>query len=307
MQKIRNALTERSDAVPTCDTRGAGDLTGRDGRVPTAAEVARTAVIAVAIALVPQGVWSALIVANLRVVPDVPWAAAVMVLLVAAGAQYLRGAWGPARSAAARCRSLRATIVPLETFAGAWLAGGLAMTALAGGWIVLASITRMPGSVLPDLSHYPRATAVVLVAMGALISPLCEQAGIWGYWQECAERRWPPLTAVLFTALLFAVAPHPPAGAPLLPKLVFFFATGLIFSALAYRMQSILPAIPVHAIGLFVFFLAIWPHDPERRLVLTKGPDEWFWIHVAQTIVCGAIAVWMLSGGRGQSGRLPSP
>jgi len=266
--------------------------------------MARTAVIAVAIALVPQGVWSALIVANLRVLPDVPWAAAVMVLLVTAGAQYLRGAWGPAGSADDRRRSLRARVVSATTFAKAWLGGGLAMMALAGGWIVLASITRMPGSVLPDLSRYSRATALVSIATGALISPLCEQAGIWGYWQECAERRWSGSTAVLSTALIFALAPHPPGGAPLVPKLAFFFATGMTFSVLAYRTQSILPAIPVHAIGLFMFFLAIWPHDPKRRLILTEGPDKWFWIHVAQTIVCGALAVWMLSGSRNQSMRL---
>jgi len=267
-----------------------------DRAVPTTAETVRTGLIAGAIALLPQGVWSALIVGNLRVVPEVPWAAAVMVLLLIAGAQYLRGAWGPARSAGVRRRSLRARIVPIQTFARAWLAGGLAMMALGGGWIVLASITRMPGSVLPDLSRYPRATALISVAAGALISPICEQAGIWGYWQECAERRWSARTAVLSTALLFALIPHPPAGAPFLPKLVFFFATGLTFSALAYRTQSILPALPVHAIGLFAFFLVIWPHDPERRLVFTNGPDDWFWMHVAQTIVCGALAVWVLSG-----------
>jgi len=274
-----------------------------NAQVPTTAAMARTATIAVAIALLPQGVWSALIVANLRVLPGVPWAAAVMVLLLAAGAQYLRGAWGPARSANARRRSLRATVVSRQTVVKAWLAGGLAMMALGGGWIVLASITRMPGSALPDLSGYSRATALVSVAMGALISPLCEQAGIWGYWQECAERRWSAAAAVVSAALIFALLPHPPAGVPFVPKLVFFFATGLTFSALAYHTQSILPAIPVHAIGLFVFFLAIWPHDPERRLILTAGPDGWFWIHIAQTLVCGALAAWILSGLR-QSARL---
>jgi len=268
------------------------------------ATVLRAAAVALLIALAPQGVWSALIVGNLRVVPEVPWAAAVMVLLLTAGAQYLRGAWGPARSAGVRRRSLRARIVPIQTFARAWLAGGLAMMALGGGWIVLASITRMPGSVLADLSRYPRATDLISVAAGALISPICEQAGIWGYWQECAERRWSGFTAVLSTALIFALVPHPPDGAPLVPKLAFFFATGMTFSVLAYRTQSILPAIPVHAIGLFMFFLAIWPHDPERRLILTEGPDKWFWIHVAQTIVCGALAAWMLSGSRNQSMRL---
>jgi hypothetical protein len=131
--------------------------------------------------------------------------------------------------------------------------------------------------------------------MGALISPLCEQAGIWGYWQESAERRWSPATAMVVTALLFALGPHPPAGAPFVPKLLFFFATGLTFSAMAYYTRSILPAIPVHAIGLLVFFVGVWPFDPERPLVLDAGTDAWFWIHVAQLIVFAALASWAFS------------
>ena len=43
--------------------------------------------------------------------------------------------------------------------------------------------------------------------------------------------------------------------------------TGLTFSAMAYFTQSILPAVPVHAIGLLVFFVRVWPSDPERPLV----------------------------------------
>jgi membrane protease YdiL (CAAX protease family) len=261
-------------------------------RSPGSVALIRALVIGIAITLIPQGVWSALIVTNLRFAPGVPWAVPTMALLIAAGAQYLRGAWGPSQSAATRRSSLRATVVSPLMFAWAWLAGGLSMIALGGTWIVLASMTRMPGSVLPDLSKYPKWTAALSVAMGALISPLCEQAGIWGYWQEAAERRWAAATAIVVTALLFALGPHPPAGAPFVPRMLFFFLTGLVFSAMAYLTRSILPAIPVHAIGLFAFFLGVWPHDPERRLLFTAGPDAWFWIHVAQMVVFTALAYW---------------
>src|SRR5476649_572917 len=109
----------------------------------------KAALVALAITLVPQGVWSALIVANLRSVPSIPWSVMVMTALMGMGAQYLRGAWGPSRTAATRRQSLRATVVSRETIAWAWLAGGLSMIALVGFWIVLASLVRMPGSVLP--------------------------------------------------------------------------------------------------------------------------------------------------------------
>jgi membrane protease YdiL (CAAX protease family) len=250
------------------------------------------AVVAIAITLVPQGVWSALIVANLRTVPTIPWSVLVMTVLIGIGAQYLGGRWGPSRTAATRRQLLRATVVSREMFVWAWLAGALSMIALVGVWIVLASFGRMPGSVLPDLLNYPRWTAVLAVAMGTLISPLCEQAGIWGYWQGALERRWSGAMAIVVASVAFALLPHPPAGMAFVPKVMFFFLTGLTFSTMAYLTNSILPAIPVHGLGLLVFFALVWPHDPERRLVATAGTDPWFWIHVAQAIVFAALACW---------------
>jgi hypothetical protein len=145
----------------------------------------------------------------------------------------------------------------------------------------------MPGSVLPDLSRYPWWTALLAVAMGALISPLCEQAGLWGYCQEDAERRWSGTTAIISPA--FALGP-PAAGAAFAPKALFFFLTGPPSPRWLF-LKSILPPFQAHA-GLFTFFVGVWPHDPERRLVLTAGTDAWFWIHVAQAVIFAALACW---------------
>jgi membrane protease YdiL (CAAX protease family) len=208
------------------------------------------------------------------------------------GAQYLRGAWGSSRTAASRRQSLRATVVSWKVFAWAWLAGGLAMIALVGVWILLASLIRMPGSALPDLSAYPRWTIILAVGMGALISPLCEQAGIWGYWQGALERRWSGATAILVTSLVFALLPHPPSGVPFVAKMTFFFLAGLIFSTMTYFTNSIVPGIPVHVFSLLTFFVLVWPRDPERRLISAGGSHAWFWIHVGQVVVFAAFAYW---------------
>jgi membrane protease YdiL (CAAX protease family) len=261
-------------------------------RSPGLIAVAKTAIVALGITLVPQGVWSALIVTNLRIVPSVPWAVLLMAVLMVTGAQYLRGAWGPRSTAASRRQSLRATVVSRETFAWASLGGALSMIALVGVWILLASFIRMPGSVLPDLSAYPRWTVMLSIGMGALISPLCEQAGVWGYGQGALERWSSGVTAVLVASLVFALLPHPPGNVPLVAKVAFFFLAGLIFSTMTCLTDSIVPAIPVHVIGLLVFFVLVWPLDPDRRLVLAAGTDGWFWIHVGQVVVCAALGWW---------------
>jgi membrane protease YdiL (CAAX protease family) len=253
--------------------------------------LAKLALITLGITLVPQGVWSALIVANLRASPAVPWSVLVMAVLLVVLAQYLRGQWGARNTAAARRQSLRATLVSSEAFAWAELAGALSITALVGVWIVLASLIRMPGSVLPDLSRYPWWTAVLAVAMGMMISPLCEQAGIWGYLQAGLEQHVSGTTAIIVTALVFALLPHPPAGMELVPRVLFFFLVGLIFSTMAHLTHSILPGLPVHALGLLVFFVLVWPHDTDRRLVTSVGTDWWFWMHVAQAIVFAGLGL----------------
>jgi hypothetical protein len=50
--------------------------------------------------------------------------------------------------------------------------------------------------------------------------------------------------------------------------------------------------LPVHALGLFTFFVGAWPYDPDRPLVLTAGTNVWFWMHVAQVVICAALACW---------------
>jgi membrane protease YdiL (CAAX protease family) len=254
--------------------------------------LAKLAVVTFAITLIPQGVWSALIVTNLRANPAVPWSVLVMAVLIVAQAQYLRGQWGATNTAAARRQSLRATLVSREAFVWAGVAGALSLTALVGVWIVLASLIRMPGAVLPDLSGYPWWTAVLAVAMGIVISPWCEQAGIWGYLQTGLERQVSGTTAVVVTALVFALLPHPPAGVELVARVLFFFLAGLIFSTMALLTNSILPGLPIHAFALLVFFVFVWPHDADRRLVTRVGTDRWFWIHVAQAVVFAGLGVW---------------
>jgi membrane protease YdiL (CAAX protease family) len=252
--------------------------------------VARAAAFAFAIALVPQGVWSALIVLNVRTSPNVPWAVILMPLLLGTLWLYLDGRWGNSRTREARRRRLRARLVPGRVFAWALLAGGLSLVALTGLWIVLAQFVRMPGSVLPPAGPVSRLMMAVAVAMGAMISPLCEQAGIWGYAQVILERDYRPATAIAISAVLFALLPHPPMQVALIPKFLFFFLTGLTFAVSAYLAGSILPGIIVHALGLFTFFTLIWPGDPGRALVAAGGADAWFWVHVAQVIVCTALA-----------------
>src|SRR5947209_6365005 len=89
------------------------------------------------IALLGQGVWTALVVGNLLTTPAIPWAVVVMAFVLRLMWQYLGGRWWPRSTAAARARLLRANRVTGSVFAWALLAGGLSMAALAEYWVVM--------------------------------------------------------------------------------------------------------------------------------------------------------------------------
>jgi CAAX prenyl protease-like protein len=245
------------------------------------------ALLGVFVALSGQGVWSALIAANLATTPTVPWAVGVMAVVLWLIWQYLGGRWSPHSTADARRRRLRANALPGDVFGWAILAGALSIVALSGWWLLISQVERIAGTVLPDMSKFPWLTTVLAVAMGSLVSPVLEQAGLWGYCQAMLEREFSGPTATVVTAILFALLPHPPMHVVLWPKLVLFFFTGLTFGVVAYLTQSILPGLVVHIFGLLAFFTIVF----RPTTASSTAGDAWLWIHTAQIIVFSALSI----------------
>ena len=94
---------------------------------------------------------------------------------------------------------------------------------------------------------------------------MLEQAGFWGYCQSMLEREFSGATAIVVTAILFALLPHPPMHVVLWPKLILFFFTGLTFGVMAYLTKSILPGLVVHIFGLLAFFTLVFRADVVRQ------------------------------------------
>ena len=246
--------------------------------------------LAFAISTVAGGVWTALLVTNLRASPTVPWSVPAMALLLWLAWSYLGGKGWPHSTSDARRHYLRANRRSAWTYGWSFAAGGLSMVALAGYWIVLFRLVKMRPNALPDVSGYPRMTVALMVLMGSLVAPFMEEAGFRGYFQVALEREFRGAVAVTVSALGFACAHF--AHGILWPKLLVYFLTGLAFGATAYLTNSTRPAILPHMIGDLAFFTLVWPHDARRPLVSDSGTDNWFWIHAAQAIVFTALAVW---------------
>ncbi len=246
-------------------------------------------VLAVAIAILAGGIWSALLIANLRSSPAVPWSVPVMAILLWLMWSYLGGKGWPRSTSEARHQYLRPNKRSAPAYLWSSLAGVLSVVALAGYWIVLFRLVKMPPNALPDMSAYPRVTIALMILMGSLVAPFMEEAGFRGYLQVALEREFRAPVAVVVSSAVFAFT-HFSHGI-FWPKLLVYFLVGIAFGTTAYLTNSTLPAIPPHIIGLLTFFTLVWPHDAARRSVFDSGTDGWFWIHVAQAIVFTIMAV----------------
>jgi membrane protease YdiL (CAAX protease family) len=243
------------------------------------------------IALLGQGVWTFILTINLASSPAIPWAVFIMVPVICLIWLYLGGRGWPRSTSETRRRRLRANPVPPPVFAWALLAGMLSIGALAMCWIVMARTVRMPGNVLPAMSGLPLLTAVLAVAMGALISPILEQAGFWGYCLVMLEEKYTGVVAILITSLIYALGPHSPMGSPWWPRLVFYFLAGLTFSVMSHLTNSLLPGLLVHILGILSFFVLVWPHDATRPLVGVSGVDMGFWVNIGLAVILTVLAV----------------
>ena len=259
--------------------------------------VAGRGALAFVLTLLAGAVWTALLVANLAMTPAIPWAVAVMAVLLWLAWQYLGGRWGPRRTSDTRRRYLRANPVLGRVFAWALITGLLMIVALSGFWIVLFQLVKTPGNPLPDFSRYPLVTRVLVVAMASVVSSIAEEAGLRGYLQVSLEREFPAPVAIVISCLVIAPG-HGLTQGFVWTTLLFYFVADLTFGVTAYLTNSILPGVVVHSMGLVTFFTLVWPNDATRSVVWADGADTWFWIHVGQAIIGAALALlafWQLA------------
>jgi membrane protease YdiL (CAAX protease family) len=249
-----------------------------------------TALFALVLTFVVSGTWAALLLTNLKRSPGIPWAAVVMALVLWAIWSFLQGQWGPAKSREARRSYLRAEPLAWPVAIWAVIAGVLWIIFLAGFWIVMHQLVAAQSNPLPDFSKLSPVMVIVSLLMASISGAVSEEAGFRGFFQGALERRDLGIAAILICSLVMAPI-HALSQGFVWPTILFYLLVDGMLGAMVFITGSIRPGIVVHAIGLFTFFYAVWPHDKERHLIGGAGADGWFWIHAAQAVVFGILSV----------------
>jgi membrane protease YdiL (CAAX protease family) len=251
----------------------------------------RAALIAFVITLIGQTLWGLLALANLRFGVAVPWAPALMVVILAGLMAYLNGAGWPRRTAPARRTLLRLNPIPPACFAQAVLAGVLAVVALGGLWLVTSDLVVLPRGLTPDASGYPIQTVAAILAVACIAAPLSEEAAFRGYAQGMLEKAWGSAPAAIIGASVLFAAVHVIQGFSL-PKLGLYFTAGLIFGAIAYLTNSLWASMVVHSFADLTGFLLLWPHDARPHgMISAGGSDPVFWPALAALVIATPLAL----------------
>src|SRR5258708_21608080 len=266
------------------------DMNGRHSFLTRVPAVVWSGAMAFVLAVGAGGIWTVLLVSNLATSPAIPWAVAVMGLLLWAMWRYLGGRWWPRSTSQARRRHLRARSLPGRVFAWALAAGLLSITALVGYWIVLLQVVKIPTRVLPNFFSYPPLTAILVLIMASLVSSLAEEACFRGYFLGILEQKVSGPLAIVIAALLISPG-HSLTQGFLWPIMLWYFLSDVMFGTMAYLTKSILPSAIVHSIGLLIFFALVWPYDTQRRLVWETGANTGFWIAAVLAIIFTALAL----------------
>jgi len=173
--RFGSILSERIAQSPS------NSMARRGATVARSLKVLRVGLLALVVTTAVSGLWSALVVANLKISPAVPWASPAMAVLLWVMWRYAGGRWWPNQTAHARRLYLRANRVSIRVFMAALVAGACSLVALAGIWIVLFQTGVMRGNRLPDFSQYPLSTVVAVLVTASLVGGLVEEAGFRGY------------------------------------------------------------------------------------------------------------------------------
>ena len=213
--------------------------------------------------------WAILAGINFKVLPQIPWSAAMMALYMWACWQYLRGRGWPRRTSEIRRLGLRAHRVPARIWLWCFLAFGIGWIGLKAFEFLFDEVFRIPQERFPNVAHIPPLTIAAYILMVAIVAGVFEEAGFRGYMQGPLEKRfgpWPSYIGGGVTFWLVHIGNYIGHMGLFLACIWYFVAASVLLGALAYLTGSILPGIAVHTIADAISgFAWWWQSSPTAR------------------------------------------
>jgi len=246
--------------------------------------------------------WALLVGLNLKHRPEIPWAVLLTGPFIWYYWKYVRG-WGwPKSTSIQRSENCRAHDLPADVWAGAIVAGILGLLTLLLFQNIYGRMVTLPTQPGEDLSGVPAFTLFMSLIMSAIVAGITEESGLRGYMQRPLEQRYGPVVAILLTGIVFGLLhfTHREVTYVLMP---WYMGVALVYGALAYITNSIMPGVVLHAGGNMLGAVQLigsnraeWQTSSiPRPLIWESGADASFWLGGLGFVVLAAATVWAYS------------
>ena len=239
-----------------------------------------------------------IVLLNAEFAPSLPWgtfvAAAVMWLLW----KYFSGWGGPISTQEARKILMRSQETSPARRRLAWVAVPGSLICIIGMAIVSSSLIKFPEAsfTLPSfLGDMPPITGFMVILGFSLAAGVSEEAGFRGYLQVPLEKKWGPLPAILFTAVLFWLAHS--SSASFIHRAGMLLGAGVIAGYLSYYSRSLIPAVIVHFLADAIGFVMVagffgLPAIYSTVTIWESGVTSVFLAGVASLLIGGAVCIF---------------
>jgi membrane protease YdiL (CAAX protease family) len=266
-------------------------------RVPVAIRALIVGAIVAAAATYP---WAWLAAANLRHLPDVPWAALVMAAYLCAYFWYVTGRGRPASTAMFRRSNARVRAVSGSAFGMAFIAGVFGLWSSVALLGLIRQLAHQPPPPPSDVVQLSPITVLSFVLMGSIVAGVVEEIAFRGYMQRPLERRYGPAAAIVVTGIVFGLA-HSSHTYWSLLAMPYYLAVGAVYGTMAYLTDSVIPSLTLHAVGdalegILAVAAARPVVEPRSGATSVVGGRLALIVNVIVIAVTAAAAIWAFRG-----------
>lgn len=240
-----------------------------------------------------------LVLANLRLWPQIPWSVPLLAVYLWLFWQYLQGRGWPRSTSGARRQGLRAYRLSPRVWRWAMLAGYLAMASSFALHGVVGRLAPLRYGVPEVLNPFPPVTLLCVLFAISAKAGIVEEAAFRGYMQGPIEKRHGIVVAIVVVSLVFGLGHLTDSQPGMTVSRMFFIVTAsVVYGILVHLVDSILPGLVLHATGdaigiCWIWWLSTHPGSGYSQLGFADAlRDRGFLVNGVVTIVFGVAAVW---------------
>ncbi len=213
--------------------------------------IIRALVVGFVILQLGGSVPGALLVANLKLSPSIPWFLPATGIWLWLFWRYVNG-WGwPQSTAEIRGLNIRARPLPVRVWFWSLFAGGLGMVSTMGIIFVASHFGNLPDRAFQppfEVSAYPPWTVASIFIAIAGTAGVVEEAAFRGHMLSMIQRRHGWVIGIAVVAVMFYAA-HLSHAYATLAFAPFFVVYSALHGLLVYLTRSILPSVILHAVA----------------------------------------------------------